>query len=91
MSDQPLPARPESPAPAITDVHCIPRLPKYPLNQLVTYEISQYRAALEAALEHIADGSADHLLITRRLEEVIAEQDSRAGVFKVPRTWPPAL
>jgi hypothetical protein len=65
----------------------VPRVPKYPVSQLVTWELDEYRTALETALTRAPDESADHQLITTRLAEVAGEQDERAHVFDLPARW----
>jgi hypothetical protein len=58
----------------------IPKLPPYPVGELATWQLRDYRAELETALAGAAAGSADHQLIRRRLAEVTTEQAERVQV-----------
>jgi hypothetical protein len=53
--------------------------PQYPLHQLVTFELRDYRAELEQALARTPEQAADRQLLGQRLTEVIREQESRAA------------
>jgi hypothetical protein len=56
----------------------VPKLPPHPVDQLATWQLRDYRTALESALADAPEGfSADHTLIERRLAEVIKEQKDR--------------
>lgn len=59
----------------------VPKLPPHPLDGLATWQLRDYRAALESALPGAEEGSADRVLIERRLAEVSAEQKERTSVF----------
>ncbi|HEY1625512.1 MAG TPA: hypothetical protein VGG16_17110 [Streptosporangiaceae bacterium] len=52
-------------------------MPEYPVGALTSYELRDYRAALEKAVAAFADGSPGRQLAQERLRAVIAEQDSR--------------
>jgi hypothetical protein len=53
------------------------RMPEWPLNQLVTYELRDLRAELEKTLPGLPEQSADRQLLEQRLAEVISEQGAR--------------
>jgi len=55
----------------------VPKLPPYPIGELATWQLRDYRTALETALPKAAAGSADAILIRRRFDEVLAEQRDR--------------
>jgi hypothetical protein len=57
----------------------VPKLPPHPVDQLATWQLRDYRTALESALPNAASGSADKTLIERRLAEVTAEQTERVS------------
>jgi hypothetical protein len=52
--------------------------PKHPLHALTTYELRDYRRDLENSLKTITPGAAIQAELQRRLDAVIAEQESRA-------------
>jgi hypothetical protein len=51
--------------------------PKWPLNQLVSFELRDLRAELERALADIPERTADRQPLGQRLAEVISEQEAR--------------
>ena len=51
--------------------------PKHPLHTLTTYELRDYRCDLENAIENNAPEAAIQAELQRRLDAVIAEQESR--------------
>jgi hypothetical protein len=51
--------------------------PKHPLNALTTYELRDYRRDLENTIKTIAQDAAIQAELQRRLDAVIAEQESR--------------
>jgi hypothetical protein len=51
----------------------VPKCPPHPLDGLATWQLRDYRAALESALPGAPYGSADRTLIEKRLAAVIAE------------------
>lgn len=51
--------------------------PQYPLHQLATFELRDYRAELEHALARTPEQAADRQVLGQRLNEVIREQQSR--------------
>ena len=57
----------------------VPRVPPHPLDGLATWQLRDYRTALESALADAPEGSSDRTLIQRRLAEVTAEQAERAN------------
>jgi hypothetical protein len=52
--------------------------PKHPLYALTTYELRNYRRDLENAIKNNAPDAAIQAELQRRLDVVIAEQESRA-------------
>jgi hypothetical protein len=62
----------------------VPKVPKYPVGMLVTWELGEYRARLEDALTRAPEGSADRQLVSTRLAEAVREQDERGRVFGIP-------
>lgn len=56
----------------------IPRAPQDTLEKMVTYELRDYRAALENALTKAPQGSAERTIIRNRLLKVVGEQAERA-------------
>jgi hypothetical protein len=65
----------------------VPKPPPHPVDQLVTWQLRDYRTALESALPDAPEGSADRTLIQRRLAEVAAEQEARTAATGLPATW----
>jgi hypothetical protein len=59
----------------------VPKVPPHSLDGLATWQLRDYRAALEAALPAAPHDSADRALIEKRLAEVTAEQAERISVF----------
>ena len=57
----------------------VPELPPHPLDGLATWQLRDYRGALESALPGAAIGTADRTLIERRLADVAAEQAERTS------------
>jgi hypothetical protein len=55
----------------------VPKAPPHPLDGLATWQLRDYRAALENALTSTPQNSADRTLIEKRLAEVTAEQTER--------------
>jgi hypothetical protein len=55
--------------------------PKWPIEQLVTFELRDYREDLERALAEFPDHAqpAERETLQQRLTEVISEQELRAG------------
>lgn len=58
--------------------------PRWPVPQLVTFELRDYRQRLEQALAGLPEQSADREVIQQRLAEVIGEQDERARARQRP-------
>ena len=54
--------------------------PKHPLHALTTYELRDYRRDLENAIKNNAPDAVIQAELQRRLDVVIAEQESRAGL-----------
>ena len=54
------------------------RPPDHPLYALTTYELRDYRRDLERALAAIPAGTPDRAALRGQLEDVLAEQQSRA-------------
>ena len=52
--------------------------PIHPLHALTTYELRDYRRDLENAIKNNASDAAIRAELQRRLDVVIAEQESRA-------------
>ena len=52
--------------------------PKHPLHALTTHELRDYRRDLENTIKTIAPDAAIQAELQRRLDAVIAEQESRA-------------
>jgi hypothetical protein len=59
----------------------VPKTPPHTLDGLATWQLRDYRAALESALPDVPQDSADRTLIEKRLAEVTAEQKERINVF----------
>ena len=53
-------------------------LPAHPLYALTTYELRDYRRELERAISGIAPGNPAGAQLSDRLDEVLAEQESRS-------------
>ena len=54
--------------------------PEYPLDQLTTWELRNYRRDLEHALGAIPADAPARAQLTARLDAVVAEQDDRAKI-----------
>jgi hypothetical protein len=67
----------------------IPRQPKYPVGELATWELRDYREQLEKAEAHFPADSAERQIIASRLLSVVAEQNSRSSTSEVPGQWAP--
>lgn len=52
--------------------------PKHPLYALTTYELSEYRGKLECAVKEASADAQTRAALSRRLDEVLAEQEDRA-------------
>lgn len=52
--------------------------PKHPLYALTTYELTEYRGKLERAVKETATDARTRADLSRRLDEVLAEQEDRA-------------
>jgi DNA-binding XRE family transcriptional regulator len=61
----------------------IPRAPKYPVDALATWELRDYRRALESALASVPEDSAERVVIRNRLIAVVGEQADRTKVTDV--------
>jgi len=57
-----------------------PQEPAHPVAALTTYELRDYRGQLERALRKLPAHAEVRALIRRKLDDVLAEQDSRARV-----------
>jgi hypothetical protein len=68
-------------------VYTVPRKPKYPPAQLATFELRDYRAALETALADVPPDSADRTVIRNRLLAVVGEQADRARKPEPMGAW----
>lgn len=55
-----------------------PPRPPHPTSQLTTYELRDYRRQLEHALKHLPEHATIRAQLAARLEEVLAEQESRS-------------
>ncbi len=51
--------------------------PEWPVGQLATFELRDYREELEQALDGLPGESAERDQLQQRLAEVISEQESR--------------
>lgn len=65
----------------------VPRPPKWPVNQLVSFELRDYRRKLETALAAFPEVSAEHQVCAGRLAEVVSEQEVHAGCTSLPAGW----
>jgi hypothetical protein len=54
--------------------------PEHPLHALTTYELSRYRRELEHALKALPQHAAVRELLSKKLAEVLAEQESRVVI-----------
>lgn len=54
--------------------------PPHPLHALTTYELRDYRRALEQALQSLPAGAPALGPLRERLDLAVAEQDSRAKI-----------
>ena len=54
--------------------------PEHPLHALTTYELSRYRRELEHALKALPQHAAARELLSGKLGEVLAEQESRVVI-----------
>ena len=54
--------------------------PEHPLGALTTYELSRYRRELEHALKALPQHAAARELLSGKLGEVLAEQESRVVI-----------
>jgi hypothetical protein len=52
---------------------------EHAIHALTTHQLSRYRRELEHALKALPEHAAVRELLTRKLAEVIAEQESRRG------------
>ena len=52
--------------------------PKHPLHALTTYELTEYRGKLENAIRETSTETRTRAGLSRRLDEVLAEQEDRA-------------
>jgi hypothetical protein len=52
--------------------------PKHPLSALTTYELRDYRRALESAIRGISDDAPVQVDLRTRLDAVLTEQDERS-------------
>jgi len=59
----------------------IPEQPEFPPGMLATFELRDYRAALETALTAAPEGAPERQVIAERLKVVKLEQASRARRF----------
>jgi hypothetical protein len=57
-----------------------PQEPAHPVAALTTYELRDYRGQLERALRQLPARAEARALISRKLDDVLAEQDARARV-----------
>lgn len=55
----------------------IVRKPKWPVAQLATWELRDYRERIEHALTGVSEGTADSEQLRKQLAEVVSEQQSR--------------
>jgi hypothetical protein len=56
------------------------KVPRWPLAQQTDWQLRDYREKLETAVKLAVAGSADFVLYSRRLADVIAEQAERTKV-----------
>jgi hypothetical protein len=68
-------------------VSTIVKKPPWPLDQLVTFELTRYREQLETAMAEIPRTEALHQVYTDRLAEVVSEQEARSVTTEVPTGW----
>jgi hypothetical protein len=59
--------------------------PRHPLPALTTYELARYRRELDYALQVLPPRAPVRALLQQRLDEVLAEQASRATISSTPR------
>ena len=65
----------------------IPRAPKYAPSELASFELRDYRKALEGALANAPQDSAERIIIRNRLLAVVGEQAERAQNSQPSGTW----
>jgi hypothetical protein len=58
--------------------------PKWPLNQLVTFELRDLRGELEHTIAGLPEQSPDRHVLEQRLAEVISEQEARVRANDIP-------
>jgi hypothetical protein len=73
MTTEPVPAGPLTVEP-----------PEHPLHALTTYELSRYRRELEHTLKALPENAAVRELLSGKLAEVLAEQESRLVIVDAP-------
>jgi len=62
----------------------IPKVPRWPVPSLVTWELRNYRRDLEAAVSELPEASPQRTVCAGRLEEVITEQEARSKTTGIP-------
>lgn len=69
-------------------ISVIPRAPLHSMDRLASFELRDYRKALETALTIAPVGSTERTIIRNRLLAVVGEQAERAGHPEPPSgTW----
>lgn len=63
-----------------------PRPPKYPLDQLTTWELRNYRSELVHALDWLPAGN-ERVLCAKRLDSVTGEQSAREKAAGLHPSW----
>ena len=61
--------------------------PRYPVAELVTWELAQYRRELETAMAALPKTAPIRQIYVGRLNEVITEQEARTVATEIPAAW----
>jgi len=69
-------------------VDTAPQEPAYPMHALTTYELRDYRRQLEHAVKGISPDAPVQADLRRKLDAVLAEQESRARAQNATGNWP---
>lgn len=72
------------PAPEAPVIVKVPRPPGWPVSQLASFELRNYRHDLEQALAGDPEDPADRQLMQARLAQVVSEQQARARTAGIP-------
>ncbi len=65
--------------------------PRHPVHALTTFELRDYRRELEHAITGISPDAPVQDELRRKLDEVLAEQESRAQIAHASRKGAPGL